>query len=677
MVQGGLFLCAFLSCTARLSISCGRSSSSARLVRAFRQGGCTDALRVSANAGPVCRKQALRHVSVSLQAVFCACFVNQSGTISVVCCAKKTIFVKTKDRTMKKIYAILICLTTCLLFCRPVRAAEEMLDYMSLSAMSPKQLYEQAVKFKENNNKDTAMGYYIILAGKWRDDMSPSDKYFCTWACNELGKLWYEKGAYDKSFNFFMQGIKYGESTRGTEELLCKLYNNVGNVYCMFEDMNLGIGYYEKGLELARREGYVNEERITLKNLSVLCINAELREKAINYSHQLYDKFGKEDSTIAFYSYFNRGLMQLEDSLAADAAVSLKAASDYAVNRRLSPEYEASALGKLVSVYMDRLGDLDSALIYLRRYYDVVFQNNVAYMKTDALSMFAQYYEVAGNRAMSLQYKQRYWALTDSIFQRNQYTSLKNERFFYELDQNYGKIKKLTDEAAAKDRKLQVVRRRMAAIAVALVVFISLFVLIMMQKRKLKAAYKDLFERNSENLRVEQQCRERMAQLEKQLESAREKLRQGEEEKKEEEVQEQPDADDQHTTYQNGVSEEQRQRIVDGIYAVMDNAETFCDCDFDIDRLAELVNSNSRYVSQVINENFGKNFRTFINEYRIREAQRRLLNTGEYGNYTIKAIAESVGYKSYTSFNSLFKKATGITPAMYQQMAQEGAGGNS
>lgn len=572
---------------------------------------------------------------------------------------------------MKKIYPILLCLAMFLSLPLRTTGAGVKLDYLSLSSLSVEELYGRAHRMVgDSSRNDSLMGYYVVLAGKLRGDMPPSDKRCCIWACNELGKVWYEEGAYDKAFDVFMQGIKYAEGTPGAERLLCKLYHNVGNVYCLFDDLNIGIGYYEKGLALSRSKGYDEEECITLKTLSVLCINADLRDRAEMYGRQMYEKFGKKDSTVAFYTYFNRGLMQLEDSLVRDAVVSFKAASEYAAGHGLSAEFEASALGRLVSLYMGPVADMDSALIYLKRYYSVVFDNNVVYMKTDVLGMYSSYYEAVGNAGKAMQYKYQYWTMTDSIFRRNRYTSLKNERFFYEQQQNYSMIKRLTDEAAAKDLKLREVRRRMAVIAVALVVFVSLFLMIMMQKRKLKAAYKDLFERNSENLRVEKQSRERVLQLERQLEQAREKLElQGGAAAKEQQAA--PAGDELHAAYQNGVSEEQRQRIVDGIYDVMDDADKFCDCDFDIDRLAELVNSNSRYVSQVINETFGKNFRAFINEYRIKEAQRRLLNTAEYGNYTIKAIAESVGYKSYTSFNSLFKKATGITPAMYQQMAQE------
>ena len=93
--------------------------------------------------------------------------------------------------------------------------------------------------------------------------------------------------------------------------------------------------------------------------------------------------------------------------------------------------------------------------------------------------------------------------------------------------------------------------------------------------------------------------------------------------------------------------------------------------DFSLDKLSNLVNSNSKYVSQVINETYHKNFNSFVNEYRIREARRRLTDIEQYGNYTIQTISESVGYKSSTTFINVFRKITGITPSMYQRMVRE------
>lgn len=43
-----------------------------------------------------------------------------------------------------------------------------------------------------------------------------------------------------------------------------------------------------------------------------------------------------------------------------------------------------------------------------------------------------------------------------------------------------------------------------------------------------------------------------------------------------------------------------------------------------------------------------------------------------YGNLTIKGIAESVGFKSPTTFINVFKKMVGLSPSVYQNMAKKG-----
>lgn len=106
------------------------------------------------------------------------------------------------------------------------------------------------------------------------------------------------------------------------------------------------------------------------------------------------------------------------------------------------------------------------------------------------------------------------------------------------------------------------------------------------------------------------------------------------------------------------------------IRQVMEDTDTICQSDFTVDRLTELVNSKYPYVLQAIKAGFGCNFSTLLNTYRMQEAARRLADFEHYGGMTIEGIANSVGVKSRTSFVSLFKKATGLTPSAFQRIAR-------
>jgi AraC-like DNA-binding protein len=72
------------------------------------------------------------------------------------------------------------------------------------------------------------------------------------------------------------------------------------------------------------------------------------------------------------------------------------------------------------------------------------------------------------------------------------------------------------------------------------------------------------------------------------------------------------------------------------------------------------------HITEVLNEKYGRNFFSFVNEYRIREALSRM-NDPKYQHYTLLAIAYDAGFNSKSTFNSFFKAYTGKTPSAYRK----------
>ena len=123
--------------------------------------------------------------------------------------------------------------------------------------------------------------------------------------------------------------------------------------------------------------------------------------------------------------------------------------------------------------------------------------------------------------------------------------------------------------------------------------------------------------------------------------------------------------------YQNStLGDDDKAALTDRILRVFENGKDIFESDFDMNRLAELVGSTYKNVSQTVNEQLGKNFNQVLNEYRIKEACRRLNDQATYGNYTIEAIGESVGYGSRSTFVTQFKSLTGLTPSEFQNQAR-------
>lgn len=98
----------------------------------------------------------------------------------------------------------------------------------------------------------------------------------------------------------------------------------------------------------------------------------------------------------------------------------------------------------------------------------------------------------------------------------------------------------------------------------------------------------------------------------------------------------------------------------------MQEEKFYLDQSLTIHTLANKLNSNSKYVSQLINNDLNKNFVMFVNEYRITDAKSLLLNK-DNDNLTIESIGYEVGFKSKSAFNRVFKQFTYKTPTQFKQ----------
>lgn len=89
-----------------------------------------------------------------------------------------------------------------------------------------------------------------------------------------------------------------------------------------------------------------------------------------------------------------------------------------------------------------------------------------------------------------------------------------------------------------------------------------------------------------------------------------------------------------------------------------------------IERLADELDMMPRQLSHVINHYFHKNYFEFINDYRLEQACVRLRSPG-WADKSVQQIYESVGFRSKSSFFTLFRKYAGMTPNQYREQSQK------
>ena len=96
-----------------------------------------------------------------------------------------------------------------------------------------------------------------------------------------------------------------------------------------------------------------------------------------------------------------------------------------------------------------------------------------------------------------------------------------------------------------------------------------------------------------------------------------------------------------------------------------ENGIKFTQQEMSIALLAAKFDTNTKYLSEVINRQKGKNFNAYINELRINYIIEKLRTEKIYSQYKISYLAEECGFSSHSSFATVFKSITGLSPTAF------------
>ena len=113
-----------------------------------------------------------------------------------------------------------------------------------------------------------------------------------------------------------------------------------------------------------------------------------------------------------------------------------------------------------------------------------------------------------------------------------------------------------------------------------------------------------------------------------------------------------------------------RAELADELYEKILNLivieKRYRDKDFSAKELAKELDTNTRYISAVINSRFNTNFSCLVNEYRVKEAMFRMADK-RYAAMTIEEIGNVVGFANRQSFYASFYRIMKETPNDYRK----------
>lgn len=416
----------------------------------------------------------------------------------------------------------------------------------------------------------------------------------------------------------------------------------IGNVYFNVSDFGRAQQYLHRGFNLSKELG---DERLTQSFLTNIISTYCKMGDAVNarrYLRLLGDKAkggGKKD--FKYFRTYDLARIAFAENRFDDALKLHTQTIKLAENDSLPNIYLIYQYCEIGEIYF-RMGDYAKALEYGRKCLEPALAANDRDFLVSVYKLLGDSYAMLGDDENGDKYQKKYLALSDSVFNRDRIYAASNDLMDYEARRTSSHIMSLN----------RIINRQIGTIIAFIAVLVALALLstlLWRNNRKLKKAQKVLVQKGEDLRKQEKNLQGMLAQLT------------GEKPTKE--------ADD--GTQQSSIDKEQANRLLQRIMAVMDDVDAISNPEFNLNMLAETVKSNTKYVSQVINDMYGKNFKTLLNESRIREASKRLTDKGGYGRMTIQAVYESVGYTNSVSFIRAFKNVNGMTPSEFQKASKE------
>lgn len=120
----------------------------------------------------------------------------------------------------------------------------------------------------------------------------------------------------------------------------------------------------------------------------------------------------------------------------------------------------------------------------------------------------------------------------------------------------------------------------------------------------------------------------------------------------------------------SSLDNEQIPQLVQRITRYMTEQKPYLNGSLTLSELADALKLSTHHLSQILNEQLGKNFADFVNEYRVDELKQKLQDAS-LNHLKIEELAFDSGFNSKSVFNTAFKKSTGLTPSQFRKQVGE------
>jgi tetratricopeptide (TPR) repeat protein len=507
------------------------------------------------------------------------------------------------------------------------------------------QIIEALLEEHQGSDQDSVYSrsqYILGLASYFKGDFLASAHYyetalttayseqhrdFAERCYNNLGLNQQKLGNEEGALASFTQSAQLAQ-TRGDSFSVYQTYINIGFLYTELLDYPQAFHYLNQAADYFGRSGDAYYLGLTWQNMGVAYSSTQQKEDAIAYLEKAIQQFDElsagYDRTQAQLDLLNVLIEFGETRQAGQLLETVKADIDETAPLyfKATIEFVQARLFKQTGKWRQSAEHLGQAL---RLYREIGDQRGI--MMT--------FWELALLEGMKKQfsaqsvYLDSFWKHVNLSFNEQKASAASQYESVFNLYKKESEIKTIKI-ALARQRLISLGSIGLAALAVGVVVIIML-------RRSIQEKNKGLFGLNKQLLKESPIAR--------------------------------APAPNEKNSSEEVETQAKFQALYEEVHSQVVKEQLYLDKDLTIDRLAYKTGINTTYLSQAISTGNDSNYNGYINQLRVKEAQKLILDPVKR-KLGIEKIASLAGFSSKNTFYKQFKKHTGMTPGEFEKMAR-------
>lgn len=493
---------------------------------------------------------------------------------------------------------------------------------------------------RASRNPEEALLCFSIVAERIPAPADRKEGLLAARALNNCGHLYFHVfGEYSRSYSYFSKALATALKFDLAEPAVIA-YLNLGNLYLTYANRHSSASetatarrYYSDGMALALREKLYELAVLNFINLCAIELD-DLKPRRLPEDMRRFASTPIPDTTNGLvYAMSLYG--GIRDALAGDlggARAKMRNARSH-IDARYSRERYEYAYYEFMARTFRQEERWDSVLSYNRKIEELAKLYAMPDVRPDNFKDISESLGHLGDPAGMEAYRVKYLNAKDSLLSIGHLNEVGNMRLLDRIDSTKQELKEIQRSQEKGHRLLLVALAAIFVITLAAIVLVTV-------NRRLRQKNEALYNSNLSLLESEDK-RRRTAAI--RASGAPENL----------------------------VGEKQQDEIVRKIEETLDKPEVFCSPDFSLNDLVKACGSNTRYVSRVVNDHYGRGFSQLLADSRVKEACRRIDSDAVFTRLTVEAISAEVGFRSRVSFLTNFKRVTGLTPSQYIAIAKK------